>query len=231
MTSGEVSFQLLKLLSADPTPNHVSTVDASFLPDEVSTFHEFLGGCGRKKCYLLGSGVPDDEAFIIEAGHELVFSIEDADVVVSRGTFKIFDNDWKGGEYETFVRSKLLIAARMSTPMLCVNPDMVRPGDGTKAELDIMPGTVSEWYEGMGGKVIRVGKPEAIMKGILDLCDEEENFMVGDAEATDLAFAKNSGIQGVWCWGDGINKKQVKKKGLGDWTGYAMKTFSDIKIE
>jgi len=169
ITSGEVSY---RMLSNDPTL--ICGPKWDVLEDLIRT--------GRKKAFVLGSGNGDEE-YVESCGWTLVESIREADLIIARGTFTIYEDssstdgsgsiiskDEDGGAYDQALQEALKIAAERRVPMLVTNPDKVRPDK----DLSPMPGSIADSYEkllggndtgdgdgdGDGGQLVkRIGKP------------------------------------------------------------------------
>jgi ribonucleotide monophosphatase NagD (HAD superfamily) len=107
----------------------------------------------KQKVYVFGSG-DEDELYCTSAGWTLS-SIDDANLIIARGTFTINDGTKdnvisKTGDFETdkagywkVMEESLTIAAAKKLPMLVCNPDKVRPDEG----LPPMPGAIGDTYE------------------------------------------------------------------------------------
>lgn len=113
----------------------------------------------RKNVFVFGSG-DDDEEYCTSAGWSLS-SIDDADLILARGTFTINSNNNGGGggsssssivvsktqdeaEYWRVMEESMTKAARRKLPMLVSNPDKVRPGSSPPPP---MPGAIGDTYE------------------------------------------------------------------------------------
>jgi HAD superfamily hydrolase (TIGR01459 family) len=90
----------------------------------------------------------------------------------------------------------LLDAARaQGLPVLCANPDLVAV---SPAGLHLAPGTLAEYYERQGGRVIYVGKPylpiyDACLEA-LDGLGRQEIIAIGDSLQHDIKGANAAGI-------------------------------------
>jgi len=213
VTSGEVGFEVLRWLKTGSAGSDGALLSVTS-PRTSSWLSSLTSSLPRGspetslKVYVLGSGAEDDLSYVTDAGHTVTKSAHDADVVLGRGTMAVHDEGWTGtGDYEAFVKGRLEVLGRRDTPMICVNPDMIRP-DVSKS---MMPGTLAAWYEEVGGEVWRVGKPEGMVGECFDGVEEGEWWMVGDSIYTDLGFAGNSkGMGGIWCWGEGIHGDDIR---------------------
>ncbi len=144
-------------------------------------------------------------------------SLDNVDCIVAHGTeavgTQIDGQNPRPCDLEEMKRilSKLVEIGKekgTSIPMIVANPDVVTVhGD----ELRIMPGTLASWYEGMGGEVLRMGKPDAIIYNtaleMLGL-DAKEVFAVGDSLEHDICGAQGMNIASVFVAG-GIHKEAL----------------------
>ena len=89
----------------------------------------------------------------------------------------------------------------LKLPMICANPDLVVMVDGQQV---LCAGALAAYYERGGGDVRYRGKPDpAIYATCLSLLkvDKSKVLGVGDAFHTDMAGARNAGIDGLFCSG------------------------------
>ncbi|KAL7570305.1 hypothetical protein ACA910_017155 [Epithemia clementina (nom. ined.)] len=172
----------------------------------------------QKKVFVLGSGDNDVE-YCESCGWQLT-PIEEANLIVARGTFTVNDgsevvNKRENEElYESTMETRLKQAALRRIPMLVTNPDKIRPD----VERPPMPGKIGDRYEQIlretsteecTGLVKRIGKP---FQDVYDLALVEENAkenrnrvcMLGDALETDIVGGSINGISTVWVLLDGI---------------------------
>jgi HAD superfamily hydrolase (TIGR01450 family) len=207
ITSGDVSH---RMLSGDTTLK-CSTWD--ILQNLLST--------GRKNVFVFGSGDGDEE-YCTSSGWKLS-SIDDADLIIARGTFTI--NDGSGQivskeeneeEYFNVFEKTLEQASKRKVPMLVTNPDKVRPDKG----LPPMPGAIGDAYEKYLGSdsnqfVKRIGKPYSeVYELALNECnDTSAAVMVGDALETDITGGKWCNIDTLWVVDDGIHSSFVEENG------------------
>jgi HAD superfamily hydrolase (TIGR01459 family) len=153
-----------------------------FLQDRADPLFAGLGN----RCFLWSRG--GDEGHIDGLELELAPDPEDADFLYLAGI-----EDY--AELEPFIPALEAGAAR-DLPMICANPDIVAiyPNGGR----GMAPGGVARHYEGLGGKVIYVGKPH---RPVYDLClkkldgiARDEILGIGDSLAHDIAGGNNVGI-------------------------------------
>lgn len=184
-----------------------------------------LIGQDKRKVFVFGSGDGDEE-YVESCGWSLA-PIEEADLMIARGTFTIQDErgshlvNKKDDEVEYFriLDETLEAAAKRRVPMLVTNPDRVRPDEG----LPPMPGAIGDSYEKwLGGAendshflVKRIGKPygEVYELALSDCQDRKKAVMVGDALETDVMGGTNFQCDTAWIVNDGIHSPFVKEYG------------------
>lgn len=219
ITSGEISY---RMLCGDET---LECSTWSVLQDLIAQ--------NKKKVFVFGSG-DGDEDYCTSSGWTLS-SIEDADLIIARGTFTI--NNGSGSdnvvnkkddgkeEYFRVLNESLEIAAKKNVPMLVTNPDKVRPDEG----LPPMPGAIGDSYEKilcLGGRsqtqaqslVKRIGKPYTeVYELALSNCDPGMAVMVGDALETDVTGGAKAECATAWVVNDGIHSAAVEELGEGNY--------------
>lgn len=195
-----------------------------------------LVGQKKRNAFVFGSG-DEDEAYCTSAGWTLS-GIEEADLIVSRGTFTINDGTTVTSKeddeaaYWRVMEESLTVAAQRKLPMLVCNPDKVRPDEG----LPPMPGAIGDTYErfvwtshcapvgdmteeAARGYVKRIGKPfrevydVALGRGGGGGGDRGRAIMVGDALETDVVGGEGAGVDALWVVADGIHEKDVEEMG------------------
>lgn len=206
ITSGDISH---RMLSGDKT----LTCQSWDILDKLLSKRE-------KNVFVFGSG-DDDESYCTSSGWTLS-SIENADLIVARGTFTI--NDGSGNiiskkenetEYWLGLEQSLEKASKRKVPMLVTNPDKVRPDEG----LPPMPGAIGDAYEKYLGLedantlIKRIGKPyPEVYELALSECEDTScAIMVGDALETDITGGKWSNIHSLWVTNDGIHAPFVNE--------------------
>jgi len=88
--------------------------------------------------------------------------------------------------------------ARFKLPMLCVNPDRAVMVGGERL---ICAGAFADRYLELGGDVMEIGKPDAMVyETVLSTLavPTARVVAIGDTPHTDLLGAKNAGIDAVW---------------------------------
>jgi len=223
ITSGEVSY---RMLCGD------NTLQCSSWDVLTNLINE-----GKKKVFVLGSG-DGDEDYIESSGWSLA-PIEEADLIVARGTFTI--NNGNGSsiskkenddEYFNALNQSLKIAAERKIPMLVTNPDKVRPEKG----LPPMPGAIGDSYERILGEdskglVKRIGKPypEVYELALLGCEDSSKAVMVGDALETDVTGGTRSKCSTAWIVNDGIHVSEIGHENFDEGTKMVLEKFNDDK--
>lgn len=220
ITSGEVSWRMMSgddSLSCNVWPVLTDLIENS-----------------SKRVFLFGSG-DNDEEYCETAGWSLA-PIEEADMILARGTFTLNDgNDIvskkiDGEEAYFAAHDKVLqVAADRKIPMLVANPDRVRPDEGFPP----MPGAIGDSYEralasdsknvaiGETDLVRRIGKPHsevyelALSRNVDDASNNVDSsvLMVGDALETDIIGGKASAVESLWVVADGIHSEAVEAAG------------------
>lgn len=175
----------------------------------------------EKKVFVFGSGSVDQE-YCVSSGWELA-PIEEASLIVARGTFticdgssKVVDKNVDKDEYWRVLDDSLTIAAQRQLPMLVTNPDKVRPDEGFPP----MPGAIADAYaakldESDESRLIqRIGKPfPQVYQLALENSAGKKACMVGDALETDVTGGALNGITTVWVINDGIHGPAVAEAG------------------
>lgn len=140
----------------------------------------FLEGLGRR-CILWSRY--GDRSLVDELDLEVVARAEDADFLLLGGA----EDD---ARLEQF-RATLERAAARDLPMICANPDIVavQPGGG----FGMAPGAIARHYEGLGGRVLYVGKPHRpIYQSCLEALGHPPTsgiVAIGDSVEHDIAGA------------------------------------------
>ncbi|KAL7543108.1 hypothetical protein ACHAXR_012675 [Thalassiosira sp. AJA248-18] len=186
----------------------------------------------KQNVFVFGSG-DDDEIYCTSAGWTLT-SVEEADLIVSRGTFTINDGTTiiskkeNEAEYWKVMEESMTRAAQRKVPMLVTNPDKVRPDEG----LPPMPGAIGDTYERFVWTthcapisdmteekareyVKRIGKPFLEVYDIALGNDDGRSraIMIGDALETDIVGGNAAGVDALWVVNDGIHGKDVAETG------------------
>jgi HAD superfamily hydrolase (TIGR01450 family) len=211
ITSGEVAFNMLLR-----NGKH----DCAVLPewDQISSAPRGETQQQMRKALVLGSG-DGDRDYCESCGWSLS-GIDEAELIVARGTFTIDDgtvvcrkNQSDIHFYDALLEQSLWRAASRRLPMLVCNPDKVRPD----ADRPPMPGKIGDMYEtALGGGqeasnlVKRVGKPFADVYNLaLAGVDRSRVCMVGDALETDVKGGSNAGVDTLWVLMDGIHSQEL----------------------
>jgi len=155
-----------------------------------------------KRCLLLG--VERDRTLLVGLDLTLVETPEQADFILNTGP------DGPEAKLEDYL-PLLDRAAELRLPMICANPDLVVMVDGLEV---LCAGALAAYYEQKGGDVRYRGKPDpAIYATCLSLLeiDKARVLGVGDAFHTDMAGARNAGIDGLFCSG-GIHAGELETR-------------------
>ena len=141
----------------------------------------------KNKCYLIG---PERDFHLIEGLNlRVVKNTNDVDIIVNTGPWG--DND----KLENYINT-LEELVKNKAPMICSNPDkIVFRGE----KLMICAGTLADYYEKIGGKVVYYGKP---YKEIYHFCYKlvgrrDKILVIGDSLSNDIAGAQNQGLDSV----------------------------------
>lgn len=145
----------------------------------------------------------DDNASLLDGlPLERVRRIEDADFLAVIG---IDAPPKRVGDYE----SELAQGSARRLPMICANPDIVRPSPDGVVDA---PGSLARRYEELGGEVFHHGKPyPAIYETCLRVLEEvprEKVVAVGDAIETDVLGAHQAGLRSAFVAG-GIHAEDL----------------------
>jgi HAD superfamily hydrolase (TIGR01459 family) len=231
ITSGEVSYHLLSQSTPDSTP---------LAPQSWALLDSIVGNPDNRKVFCFGSGDGDEE-YLASCGWTLA-DINDANLIVARGTFVIndgttvTDKTLDGDEaYQTRFEQAIRQAAERRIPMIVANPDKIRPD----ADRSPMPGGIGDAYEhALGdddktGLVKRIGKPfEDVYEIALRNKDRSKACMIGDSLETDVTGGSAEGIATIWVVNDGIHYDDVLAKGEGSLSNGCTAVLEDFnKLE
>jgi ribonucleotide monophosphatase NagD (HAD superfamily) len=180
-----------------------------------------------KRVFCFGSG-DGDEDYLESCGWTLA-PMEEADLIVARGTFTIKDgstlvhkkHDGEEAYYQAY-HEQLTKGARRKVPMLVANPDKIRPD----ADKSPMPGTIGTDYEAKLRELSNLSDPSELVKYIgkpfadvyeiaLRGKDKSKVCMIGDALETDVAGGSAAGIDTIWVVQNGIHNVDVERQGNG----------------
>ncbi len=176
----------------------LSSGEATFLSmkEREGAFYDGIGNT----CIHIG---PDRDRNLFEGlGWDETDRLEEADLILNTGP-------WEDGETVGDYEDKLQDGASRGIPMICANPDLEVIRDGRQI---ICAGALALRYEELGGTVRWFGKPRA---EIYDYCfrelagiDTARIAAVGDSFRTDLAGAKNAGLDPIFVV-DGIHGREL----------------------
>lgn len=146
-----------------------------------------------RRCYHLG---PDrDRGMRAGLDYDFVDDLKQADFILNTGALS--------AEHAVEAYGDLLRQAKaLDLPMVCANPDLEVIRGGKR---EICAGAIAVHYEAFGGRVRYHGKPH---REIYDICFEllalgrrERVVAIGDSLRTDIAGARNAGIDGIFIAG------------------------------
>jgi HAD superfamily hydrolase (TIGR01459 family) len=142
-----------------------------------------------------------DRPFLAGLGLEEASGPEDADFLLVTGA--------ASGETVADYESRLAAAASAGVPMVCANPDLEVIHAGRR---EICAGALALRYEQLGGTVRYHGKPHPSVYltcfDLLGLHDRRRILAIGDSLRTDVAGAKEIGIDSLLVTG-GIHAEEL----------------------
>jgi HAD superfamily hydrolase (TIGR01459 family) len=145
-------------------------------------FHRGLG----RRCYVIARG--GDRALLEGIGLDLVEDVATAHFVALIGTDA---PERLAADYEDVLQA----ARARDLPLLCANPDLLRPVPGGVTEA---PGVLARRYETLGGRVFYHGKPHApIYRTAIERLRRfgcERIVAVGDSSEHDVLGAAGVGL-------------------------------------
>ncbi len=132
-------------------------------------------------------------------------ALEDAELIICTGFFR---EEEHVDDYTELLKSAL----KLNLPMICANPDVIiNRGD----RIIPCPGAIAAFYEKLGGKVERFGKPyPAIYDCVFTQhtqVSRSRAVMIGDSLSTDIRGARQAGIDSIWI-GSGIHADDLMMK-------------------
>ncbi len=146
---------------------------------------------GRRAFFL---GTERDLSVIEDGAAELVDDPRDADFLLNTGP----DPRAVPTSVDPYLPT-LRACFEAGLPMLCVNPDRAVMVGGNRV---LCAGAFSDVYQGWGGAVVEVGKPDpavyAPTLALLGHPDRARVLCVGDTPHTDLAGAQAAGMDSLW---------------------------------
>ena len=166
----------------------LSSGEATFLSLQERIDPIYIGRSNR--CLHIG---PDRDLGLFDGlGWERTDKLENAGLIVNTGP-------WKDGETVDDYADLLEHGANQGVPMICANPDLEVIRGGRRL---ICAGALAVRYEELGGTVRYFGKPKADIYEFcfrtLDGIDKSSIAAVGDSFRTDLAGARNAGIDPIF---------------------------------
>lgn len=183
----------------------LSSGEATFLDMKERT-NPFYAGLGNA-CLHIG---PDRDLGLFDGlGWTRAETADDAALILNTGP-------WEDGETVADYEDLLADCARRGLPMVCANPDLVVMRGGQRL---ICAGSLAERYEELGGAVRYFGKPKVEIYDYcfrtLGIADRSRIAAVGDSFRTDLAGARNAGIDAILALG-GIHAEELGVLALTD---------------
>jgi len=138
---------------------------------------------------------PERDISVIEDGAaELALTPQAADFLLNTGP-----DPERGPKSVEPYRPLLRACFEAGLPMLCVNPDRAVMVAGERL---LCAGALADLYLDWGGDVFEAGKPDAAVYGpvmeVLGIADKRRILAIGDTPHTDLAGARNAGIDSLW---------------------------------
>ncbi|KAA6423646.1 MAG: hypothetical protein FRX49_06217 [Trebouxia sp. A1-2] len=143
---------------------------------------------------------------------EVVQEPSDADFILSHGTEALGQQEGTEAQAMSIkaIKAVLQVCAQQARPppMVVANPDVVTVSG---SDLIPMPGTLAEYYAGLGGKILWMGKPDPVIyKVALQMLQlpKEKVIAIGDSLQHDIQGACNAGVDSIFISG-GIHAKDI----------------------
>jgi HAD superfamily hydrolase (TIGR01459 family) len=152
--------------------------------------HPWFAKLGRRAFHL---GPERDLSVVEDLGISLVSTPAEAEWLLNTGPDPL-----TGARSADPYQPLLEDCARHKLPMLCVNPDRAVMVGGERL---ICAGAFADRYLELGGDVMEIGKPDAMVyETVLATLGVPASRVVaiGDTPHTDLLGARNAGIDAVW---------------------------------
>jgi HAD superfamily hydrolase (TIGR01459 family) len=152
--------------------------------------HPWFAKLGRRAFHL---GPERDLSVVEDLGISLVSTPAEAEWLLNTGPDPL-----TGARSADPYQPLLEDCARHKLPMLCVNPDRAVIVGGERL---ICAGAFADRYLELGGDVMEIGKPDAMVyETVLATLGVPASRVVaiGDTPHTDLLGARNAGIDAVW---------------------------------
>jgi HAD superfamily hydrolase (TIGR01459 family) len=188
----------------------------------------------KLKVFVFGNG-DDDIEYVKSANAQFAASLEEADLILARGTFAVYLNGednpltYRSADDLIFEAEKLFsltssLLLSPCIPMLISNPDMMRPGTNSP-----MPGQLASIYHRLTqaqAPIMFVGKPHDI---VYDRCfrvlhesaeidtgfsrelDRSKICCIGDSLEHDILGAQRNGLDSLWI-SNGVHAQQLGRK-------------------
>ncbi|DBA67199.1 TPA: hypothetical protein ACH3X2_001512 [Trebouxia sp. C0005] len=143
---------------------------------------------------------------------QVVQEPSDADFILSHGTEALGQQEGTEAQAMSIkaIKAVLQVCAQQARPppMVVANPDVVTVSG---SDLIPMPGTLAEYYAGLGGKILWMGKPDPVIyKVALQMLQlpKEKVIAIGDSLQHDIQGACNAGVDSIFISG-GIHAKDI----------------------
>lgn len=176
----------------------LSSGEAAFL-DLRERADPFYSGLGNRCLHI---GPARDLNLFDGLDWDRADAVEDADLIVNTGPW---EDDETVADYEALLAE----GAARGVKMICANPDLEVVRGGRRI---VCAGALAERYEALGGTVRYFGKPKAEIYDYcfrtLGIADRSRIAAIGDSFRTDLAGARNAGIDPVLAVG-GIHAEEL----------------------
>lgn len=152
-------------------------------------------------------------------GLQVVSSVDDADFILAHGTEALGQSSGESLPMDLDNLEKILgMAVKRKIPMVVANPDYVTV---EARALRVMPGTLGDKYEKLGGQVKWMGKPDKmIYSAAMSMVGAEvfDCIAVGDSLHHDIKGAQASGIASAFVTG-GIHADELGIANFGETAG------------
>jgi HAD superfamily hydrolase (TIGR01459 family) len=165
-------------------------------------FFEQISGKNNYQFYIIGR---DNPLLFQNISHHQTRSLDEADFVYISS---LIINGVHPQSLDAFMPD-LERALSLNLPAVCANPDFF----AFYKELKYYTGgSAAKWYEEHGGKTYWVGKPYTnIFEYALKItgANKQKTVMIGDTLRTDIAGAKNAGLDSILITGRGITADEL----------------------
>ena len=208
---GKINKNYVLLTNAPRPRNTVKVFLEKMGLDENIRDHVFSSGEAALK-YLKNNlfnqkfyhiGPPRDFDLFIDSKKMKSEDLNKSDYLLCTGLFDEHDTDLN--------YYKKLLEKKVDKKMICTNPDLI-VDRGNKREL--CAGSVAMIFEKMGGEVVYFGKPYPEVYNQSANNKNKKILCIGDNLNTDIKGANLLNYDSLLI-GDGVHKKEIEKRGLG----------------